>query len=83
MISVTMITDVRLGEPDLIAGLEMEPLFYVDGLDGGIVGWVRAPEGGWTHELLCEKSEIECAADVVDAYLGRPEKGNWIGSTEV
>lgn len=78
---MSLITDIRPGEPDLIAGHEQDAL-ELRSLDGRTLASVPAKEA-WTHERLM--AAIEANRSVVedaggsDYYLG----DQFVGSTEV
>ena len=80
--TITLVTDVRGGEPDILIGNEFSDLVILqDGED--VIGTVPAPDGGWTHTKLILRPELtikdQDAGHYYDALLG----SFWIGSTEV
>lgn len=82
--SITMITDIQPGEPDILQQVRLEDLLIKD-LEGKYICTIKAPGGnGWTHELLCAASDdlhngpLDLSMGA-DAYLGSV----WVGSTEV
>ncbi|SIQ98406.1 hypothetical protein [Aquipseudomonas alcaligenes] len=78
---ITLITD-RCGEtePDILASVCSEA-FEARSLAGELLLTRQAPDGGWTHSLLCDLAqEIEhLTVEGADAYVGYV----WVGSTEV
>lgn len=77
---LTLITDRRAGEPDLLAAIRHGKL-EIKALDCSTVMEVDAPDEGWTHEKLTDTvEEVDVLLQSgVEAYLN----GDWIGSTEV
>lgn len=66
-------------EPDLLIGNASKGFIAKD-MDGQIVVYMEAPEGGWTHDLL-ERLEVPSVIyqNGCDFFLGDA----WIGSSEV
>lgn len=84
MSSIKFVTDQWPGEPDILAGHQLEPLTIQD-LDRTKVLLRVLPSGPWTHEALeetgrgIEQMLPQEVAEGVDAFLGT----QWVGSTEV
>lgn len=84
MSSITFVTDQRPGEPDILQGVQLQPLL-IRSIDSSQVLLRVLPSGPWTHEALVETGrgiEQMLSADIergVNAYLG----SQWVGSTEV
>lgn len=83
---VTFITDVKGYEPEILSPvMARETLKIVSLYDQNDVFFeCAAPEGGWTHDALCNLDAPLKVVDMVsargaDAYLGK----EWVGSTEV
>lgn len=78
---MSLITDIRPGEPDLIAGYEQTAL-RLRSLDGRTLASVPAKEA-WTHERLMVAIEVNRSvvedAGGADYFLG----DQFIGSTEI
>lgn len=77
---LTLITDRRAGEPDLLADI-LHGRLELKALNGSTIMEVDSPVDGWTHEKLTETvGEVDnLLQSGADAYLN----GYWIGSTEV
>lgn len=77
---LTLITDRRAGEPDLLATI-LHGKLELKALNGSKIMEVDAPVDGWTHEML--SATVKAVDNLLqygaDAYLD----GDWIGSTEV
>ncbi|HAZ6178585.1 TPA: hypothetical protein J8G71_004956 [Escherichia coli] len=71
------ITDQRPGEPDILTPVKHSRLI-IKSLEGNEIYNQKAPDGGWTHELL-SKVQPEGMQDGANAYL----ENQWIGSTEI
>lgn len=74
---ITYVTDQSTGEKDILTPHRFGTLQIRD-LEGVTLITVKAPENGWTHEILCsiQPSGTEEGAE---AFLNE----HWIGSTEV
>ncbi|CAD0266031.1 conserved hypothetical protein [Pseudomonas veronii] len=80
MSMLTLVTDQREGEPDILTpGLDQA--FEIRSLEGAAIVVVDPPAKGWTHDQLMSVSmqHEEAMRHGADAFLG----GVWIGSTEV
>ncbi|MDC5708415.1 hypothetical protein [Vibrio europaeus] len=65
-------------EPDLLVGYAHHDL-VIKNMDGEQCLSVKAPQSGWTHDLLEQYDYDAVAKEGWDAYLGN----QWIGSSEV
>jgi len=74
---IYMVTDQRLGEPDLLVGNTDSTLIIKD-LNGSTLLEVQAPDGGWSHPRLQAWAGDNPIFEG-DAFLG----DLWIGGTEV
>jgi hypothetical protein len=74
--SITFITDVREGEPDILSAVSGKPLSIRD--ENGVIAEHPAPADGWTHDALEAKAWV-ATESAVEAYLGEV----WVGSSEV
>lgn len=77
---LTLVTDQRAGEPDLLAPVKHSP-FEMRSLRGEVLKVVEAPASGWTHELLLAVAATHewITGEGGDGYLG----DQWVGSTEI
>ncbi|QGQ72499.1 hypothetical protein [Halomonas sp. PA16-9] len=84
MSCITFVTDQSPGEPDILQGVQLQPLL-IRPLGSSQVLLRVLPSGPWTHDALVETGrgiEQMLATEIeqgVDAYLG----SRWVGSTEV
>lgn len=77
---ITFVTDIRLGEVDILSQAQHNVLL-IKNLNGDAITSITPPQTGWSHRSLTEVAEdlppeTERGAD---AYLGNV----WVGSTEV
>lgn len=72
---------INQSEPDLLVGLEFEPLI-IKNLKGAVMGRINPPESGWNHDSLelTEDEIYKISPFGWDLYLG---VGGWIGGSEV
>jgi len=79
---ITIVTDIKHGEPDVLKPIQKEDLYLKD-LDDGVIFRMSPIDGSWTHESLVVTVEQICKGcpcdNGADAFLGN----TWIGSTEV
>lgn len=74
---ITYVTDQRTGETDILTPHRFGTLQIRD-LEVVTLITVKAPENGWTHEILCS-IQPSGTGEGAEAFLNE----HWIGSTEV
>lgn len=67
----------KVGEPDLLVGLERCPLRFVTLTGNQELAALQPPPEGWTHEVLEAVALPKSAA--WNAFLG----AQWVGSSEI
>lgn len=74
---ITFITDIQENEPDILKSVQYGELTLISA--SGVILRARAPEEGWTHDLLVNIYSAIKFVTPVDAKID----DMWVGSTEV